>query len=124
MTVQIVEVSGQKLAMLPMEDYQRLVDIAEDKYDALAAEAAEERRQQGEEYLPADLIDRIISGESALRVWRKYRGMTLDQLAEKTGTQKSMLSQIENGKTQGKAALWRALAEALDVSADDILPLC
>lgn len=122
MTVQIVEVSGQKLAMLPIEDYQRLVDIAEDKQDALSAEAAEQRRNAGEEYLPANMVDRIIHGESALRVWRKYRGMTLDELSERANTRKSMLSEIENGKAQGKPVLWRALADALDVSTDDILP--
>ncbi|RVT41825.1 XRE family transcriptional regulator [Sphingobium algorifonticola] len=123
MTVQIVEVSGQKLAMLPIEDYQRLVDIAEDKHDVIAAEMAEQRRTAGEEYLPAEVLDRIMNGESALRVWRKHRGMTLEQLAERTGARKSMLSTIENGKAQGKPSLWRALAEVLDVSTDDILPL-
>ncbi|WP_241241913.1 helix-turn-helix domain-containing protein [Sphingobium algorifonticola] len=109
--------------MLPIEDYQRLVDIAEDKHDVIAAEMAEQRRTAGEEYLPAEVLDRIMNGESALRVWRKHRGMTLEQLAERTGARKSMLSTIENGKAQGKPSLWRALAEVLDVSTDDILPL-
>ena len=122
MTAQIVEIAGRKMAVLPVEDYARLVDIVEDKADAAAAEAAERRRVEGEEYLPAEMVDRILIGESALRVWRKYRGMTLDQLAAATGSRKSTLSEIENGKAQGKPALWRSLADALRVSTDDILP--
>lgn len=122
MTVQIVEIAGQKMAMLPINDYQDLLDIAEDREDGFAAAAAEQRRTEGEEYLPAEMVDRILNGESALKVWRKHRGMTLDHLAAEAGTRKSMLSEIENGKAQGKPALWRALADALGVSVDDILP--
>ena len=122
MTVQIVEIGGQKMAMLPIADYERLLDIAEDKADALAAMDAERRRADGEEYLPSEMVDRIIAGESALRVWRKHRGLTLEQLASMVGIGKSFLSQIENGKRRGSLAVWRALAEALNVSADDILP--
>jgi hypothetical protein len=34
-----------------------------------------------------------------------------------------MLSEMENGKRGGRISLWRELATALDVSADDILPI-
>jgi DNA-binding XRE family transcriptional regulator len=122
MTAQIVEIAGQKMAMLPMADYVRLLDIAEDKADALAAEMAEQRRRAGEEYLPVEMVDRILSGESALRTWRKHRGVTLEKLAAIVGSGKSTLSELESGKTQGRPALWRAIASALDVSVDDILP--
>ena len=122
MTVQIVEIAGQKIAMLPIADYQRLLDIAEDKADALAASQAEQRRMEGEEYLPCEMVDRILAGDNPLRVWREYRGMTLAQLAGSAGARQATLSEIENGKAQGKPALWRALADALRVSVDDILP--
>ena len=122
MSVQIVEIGGQKMAMLPIADYERLVDIAEDKADALAAAEAERRRKQGEEYLPASLADRIMAGESALKAWRRFRGLTLGSLAAAVGTTQATLSRIETGKMQGRPSLWRALAEILNVSVDDILP--
>ena len=122
MTVQIVEIAGQKMAMLPMADYERLVEIVEDRTDAHAAAEAERRRNEGEEYLPAELVDRILNGESPLRVWRRHRGLTLDRLAERAGVRHATLSQIENGKAQGKPALCKAVADALDVAVDDILP--
>lgn len=36
-------------------------------------------------------------GARLLREWRKGRGLTLDALAEKLGTNKYMLSRYENG---------------------------
>lgn len=122
MTVQFVEIAGQQIAMLPASDYARLLALAEDREDLAAAEAAEQRRLAGEEYVPFSLVQSIIAGENPLRAWRKYRGLTLDALAERTGSRKSALSDIENGKAHGKPALWRKLATALDVTVDEILP--
>ena len=123
MTVQIVEIAGQKMAVLPFSDYERLLELAEDQADIAAAERAEQRRLAGEEYVPFELVNAIVDGENALRVWRKYRGLTQGQLADAAKVRKSTLSEIENGKAQGKPALWRALADALNVTVDDILPL-
>lgn len=122
MSVQIVEIAGHRMAMLPIADYERLVDIAEDKADSLAAADAERRRREGEEYLPASLVDRILNGASALKTWRKFRGLTLEQLARAVGTTQATLSRMETGKMQGRPALWRAMADVLNVAVDDILP--
>lgn len=122
MTAQIIEISGKKIAMLPAEEYQLLLEKLEDHEDIRAAERAEKRRLAGEEYVPFSLVNSIIDGENALRAWRKYRNMTLQQLADAAGARHATLSLIENGKAQGKPALWRALAEALNVAVDDILP--
>lgn len=121
MDVQIVELAGQKLAIMPLSEFERLTAENEDRDDERAADAADQRRLAGEEYLPIEFLDRILAGESALKVWRKHRGMTLDALATASGTSKSMLSKIENGTGHGKPLLWRALAEALGVTVDDIL---
>lgn len=123
MTVQIVEIAGQKMAVLPVAEYKRLIDIVEDKADALVAGEAEKRRQNGEEYLPVEMTDRIMAGESPLRVWRRYRGKTLSDLASLTGMTHASLSRIERNIQRPKPATWRALATALNVSIDDILPL-
>ncbi len=122
MTVQFIEIDGKKAAILPIADYNRLVAIAEDQLDAAQAEAATARRIAGEEYVPAELVDKIMNGEAPLRVWRNYRGMTIKQLADATGAREATISEIENGKAQGKPVLWRAMADTLDVSVDDIFP--
>lgn len=121
MSVQFLDIAGQKMAVLPVADYERLLEIVEDKADSVAAHQAEQRRLAGEEYLPSALVDEILNGGSALKAWRKYRGMTLVELAAAAGTHASTLSCMENGKRQSRPAIWRALADALHVSVDDIL---
>ena len=122
MSVQIVEIAGQKMAMLPVADYERLVDIVEDKADAAAAADAERRRAEGEEYLPAEMVDRLLAGENALRVWRKHRGLSQSKLAAMVGAGTSFISEIERGNRRGSPTLWRALSVALGVTIDDIMP--
>ena len=122
MSVQILEIAGRKMAVLPIEDYDRLVEIAEDREDIAAAADAERRRNEGMEYLPASMVNRILDGENALRVWREYRGMTIAELAEKSGYGYSMISKIETGARQGTVALWNAVAAALKVLPEDIMP--
>jgi len=122
MGAQIVEIAGQKMAMLPIEDYERLLELAEDQADILAADRAGERRLAGEEYVPFDLVKRILDGESPLRVWREYRGMSQVDLAKASGVSNNMISDMEHGKREGKLDKLRALADALKVSVEDILP--
>jgi ribosome-binding protein aMBF1 (putative translation factor) len=122
MTAQIVEIAGHKMAVLPIEEYEHLVDLVEDKEDVFAAERAERRRIEGEEYLPAEMIDRILDGEPPLRVWREYRGLTRTALAERVGTSVATISRLESGDMIGDRKRWRPIADALGVSLDDLLP--
>ena len=123
MSVQFIEIEGRKLAILAAEDYERLLDLAEEQDDIAAAVASQKRREAGEEYLPSEMVDRLIDGENALRVWRQYRSITLTRLADKSKVNKATISLLENDKSFGRPATWRALADALDVTVDDILPL-
>ena len=122
MTAQILEIAGRKMAVLPVEEYELLVDIAEDKADATAAAEAENRRLEGEEYIPAEIVDRILGGESALRVWRKFRGFSQENLAGRVKTTVATISRMEAGKQGADPKRWRALADALNVSIEDIFP--
>ncbi len=122
MGAQILEIGGQKMAVLPIADYERLLDLAEDRADGQAADRAEKRRSEGEEYVPAELVDRILSGESALRVWRQYRGLTLDDVASKVGVTAASISRLETGVQKSTPAMWRKLAAALNDAVEDILP--
>ena len=122
MAVQFIDIGGEKLAVMPIADYDRLVAEAEDRADGQAALEAENRRKTGEEYVPVEIVDRLLAGESALRVWRKHRGMTLQALGKKVGISIPHISDIERGRRGGTAKVWRKLAVALDVDVDDILP--
>lgn len=120
--VQFTEIGGRKVAVIPLADYERLVGELEDRADHRAAIDAEQRRRDGEEYLPAAMVDRLLAGDSRLRTWRRHRGLTLRQLAERSGASSPYLSELESGKYQGRPDLWRRLAVTLDVAIEDILP--
>jgi DNA-binding XRE family transcriptional regulator len=123
MTVQIVEIGGQKIAMLPADEFERLVEQYEERMDIAAAERAEQRRLSGEEeFIPFGMVKSVIDGENALRAWRKHRGLTQDQLATRANVRLSTVSEIETGKAQGKPSIWRAFAKVLNVTVDDIFP--
>ena len=122
MTAQIVEISGQKMVVLPIRDYERLVDLAEDRADVAAATSAEQRRNDGEEFLPADMVDRLLAGENPLRVWRNHRGLTQDALGQAVGVSKVMISKMERGDRNGSLQTWKAIAHELGVAIDDITP--
>jgi DNA-binding XRE family transcriptional regulator len=74
-----------------------------------------------EELLPAELVDRLLSGENPLRVWREYRGLTIKALAEETGVAPSYLSQIETGKRAGTVESLARLADVLRTTIDDLV---
>lgn len=123
MSVQILEIAGHKMAVLPIEDYQRLLEVAEEREDIAAAEEAERQRAAGMEYLPASMVNRILDGENALRVWREYRGLSIAELGRTAGFGYSMIAKVESGDRQGTIGFWNAVAAALKVQPDDIMPV-
>lgn len=56
-----------------------------------------------------------------IREWRKHRGLTQDQLAERVGISKPNLSRLENRKQDYTQSLLEALAEALQCEPADLI---
>ena len=56
-----------------------------------------------------------------LKQWRKHRGLTQDQLAERAGLSKPFLSQLENGKRQFTHETLVVLADALRCEPADLI---
>src|SRR3546814_7545348 len=118
MTVQIIEVAGNRMAVLPEDEYRRLLDVVEDREDRDAASQAEERRKAGEEYIPASVVDKLMAGASPLKVWRLYRGLTQAELASRIDISKMTVSGMENGSRFCRIKVWRTLAKTFNVSPD------
>ncbi len=72
------------------------------------------------DYLSGALVKRLLDGESAIRIWREHRCMTLTALAKKVGISASYLSRIENGHKPGGADIRRAIGKALRVPMEDL----
>ncbi|WP_158815769.1 helix-turn-helix transcriptional regulator [Methylocapsa sp. S129] len=118
----ITSPSGDKLAVVPMAEYERLVAAAEDAEDVRLADRVRQRLASGEEELiPSAFAKRLVAGESPVRVWREYRGVSGKDLAAKAGVSAPFLSQIETGAREGSVGLIKKIAEALGVTIDDLV---
>lgn len=107
---------------IPREEYERLLSFAEEAADIAAYDRAVARLANGQdELIPAEYANRIIDGESPVRVFRKWRAMTQSALAEASGVNRVQIADIEAGRKSGSVETIRKLAEALRVSVDDLV---
>lgn len=77
--------------------------------------------QAGEELVPSKVVYALLEGENPIRVWREYRALTQQQLAEKAGISKPYLSQLESGKRHGATNVLNRIAQALTISLEDLI---
>ena len=82
---------------------------------------ARQRLAAGEEVVPSQVVYAILDGENPLRVWREHRHLTQQELADRAGISKPYLSQLEAGKRTGTTDVLARLAEALNLTIDDIV---
>lgn len=95
----------------------------EDAADAAAVRHIREQLATGaEEIVPAEVVNRLDAGESPVRVFREWRGMTQGQLAAAVEVDQSFISRIEAGTKYPNAANLGRLARALRIDADLLLP--
>ncbi len=122
--IQLILKEGQpEYAVLPYDLYLQLVEDAELYQDIRDYDEALARIDSGEEEsIPSHVTYALLDGENPVKVWREYRGMTQQKLAEAAGISTSYLSQIETGKREGKTAVLQAIAQALNLTLDDIVP--
>lgn len=112
---------GAKMAVLPVKDLERLQNAAENAADVYAYDEALRRLDAGEdEMIPSEMVDRMLDGESSVRVWREHRGLKAKDLAAKAGISAAYLSEIEHGKKEPTVKSLRAIADALGVDLDDL----
>jgi DNA-binding XRE family transcriptional regulator len=113
--------SGDHMVIIPLNDYERLVEAAEDAIDLQAYDRAKERLASGvEELIPSEVVDRLISGENKVRVWREFRGLNVKELAAASGLAAPYVSQIETDRREGTIETFKKLAATLRVSIDDL----
>jgi DNA-binding XRE family transcriptional regulator len=105
-------------------DYEALLEAVEDARDVATARRVLADVAAGrDEFIPMELVDSLLAGESPVRVWREYRAMTGRALAEAAGIPPSYLSQIEAGRKPGSFRAMAAIAKALRISMEDLEPV-
>jgi len=112
------------------------VTISRTEYDMLVKRAAKAQEleelnelretlkgiRSGEiETIPIEVANKILDGENPIRVYRKYRGMTGQELANSIGTKQGYISELERGIKNGTPETLKKIATALNVSVDDLI---
>jgi DNA-binding XRE family transcriptional regulator len=122
MTVQVIEKNGQpEWAVIPYEQFQQLIEAQEMLEDIQAFDEAKQKIAVGEELVPSEIVYALLDGTNPLRVWREYRGLTQQQLADKAGISKPYLSQLESGKRAGTTDVMGKLAQSLNLTVEDLI---
>lgn len=121
MNIQIIEHNGTpEYVVIPFVEWQTIVDRLEELEDISDARIISAAIASGEETFPAEFSKRLISGETPLKVWREYRGLTLAALGKQCGVSAAALSQIENGKRSPSVDLLGKLSRVLGCDMDDL----
>lgn len=123
--VSFITPNGEEMVVLSRNDYELLLrqsELVDELEDLLAVKAYEARVAAGEdERVPAEFVDRLIDGESPVRVWRDFRGLSAKDLAAAAGISAAYISEIETGKKEGSISVLKAIAKVLRLDLDDLV---
>jgi len=99
MQYDIIHIAGKPHVLIPVHDYTALKNGAANQSD-----------------LPPDVLEKLALGkENPIKIIRKFRGLTQDDLAAAAGLSRPYLTEIETGRKEGSIRSLKALAKALDV---------
>lgn len=116
MNLETIERNGQKFVLVPIDQYNQVLEdleMLEDIRDFQRIKALDE------EAFPSVVVDRLVlNDENPIKVFREYRGLTQEQLAEKTGIEPTDLATIETGQKSGSVETLKVIAEALNLDVD------
>lgn len=97
MKYDLLHIQGKPYVLVPLHDYRSMAG-------------------EQDNGLPEDVLDKLTArSENPVKILRKYRGLTQNDLAERAGISRPYLTEIETGKKDGSIRAMRALAEALNV---------
>lgn len=115
--------SGDEIVILSRRDYDAMRASAGDP----AAEDAMTKRiladTAGDIAIPDSVWAEIEAAPSPIKALRTWREMTQEELAEKSGISQGYLSALEAGRKTGDIKTLRAIAAALGVKLDAVLPI-
>jgi DNA-binding XRE family transcriptional regulator len=107
---------GERLVILPETQYRILEKAAAEGFSAMR------KASLGACHIPGPIRKKITAGENPVRALREWRGLTGRFLADLAGITPSMLSQIERTGKTGSTRTCKALADALGVPIDFLVP--
>ena len=102
---------------IPEKDFRAMQEKLENMDDVRVLENS---LADQDETFPFEIVERLLDGESPVKVFRNYRGLTQEDLASRAGTSQVSISDIESGKITGSVKTLKAIAGVLEIDLDDI----
>ncbi len=97
--------------MMPLDEFESLIDNRD--FDAAINDDGE--------VLSDELVTRLLNGDNKIKVWRNYRGLTQQQVADIAEISIPYLSMLESGKRAGNIDTLKKLADVLTVDMEDLV---
>ncbi len=102
MAYDIIHVSGKPHVLIPLHEF-----------------TAMKNGGAGENALPDEVREKLaLAQDNPIKVIRKFRGLTQDDLAQAAGISRPYLTEIETGRKNGSVKAMKALASVLNVPID------
>jgi DNA-binding XRE family transcriptional regulator len=105
-------------------DFDALLDELEDAEDRIAVLEHHFMAAKGDHPPPLtiDEMDRLLAGDSPVRVWREKLGLTQRDVATAAAISQSHLAEIETGAKTGSVGTLKKLARVLKTDLDNLAP--
>lgn len=104
----LLHIDGKPFVLVPMHEYRRLINGGTEMASTL----------------PESVLDHLAIGkEHPVKILRKFRGMTQNELAAAAAISRPYLTEIETGRKTGSISAMQAIASALSVDVGLTLPL-
>lgn len=112
-----ITIKGEDYALIPWEEYEDMADIAAYNDFHRKLEAGEE------EFFPAEVVeDILLRNANPVKVYREYRGKSIEEATAATGISKDYWKKIEKGVCKGSVTTLKKIARFLDVTLDMLTP--
>lgn len=113
--------SGQQAGSADPQRLAEEIEELEYQNDVLAMRLAQ-YETANEEFIPGWVVDRLHAGEVPARVWRDYRGLSVQDVASAAGLDESVVAAIEAGTHEPGLRAMARVAQALRVEVDELVP--
>ena len=106
---QIIQQNGEPaFAVIPWEEYQSLIENLAEPDDS-------------DVWFPHEVVGANIRGDSLIKAWREYRGMTQEELALKAGIKQPALARLEKPDANPRTVTLKKLAAAMDLDIEQLI---
>jgi DNA-binding XRE family transcriptional regulator len=106
--IQIIEQDGKPaFAVIPWDEFQALLEGVEPN--------------ESEVWFPNEVVKANVRGDSLVKAWREYKGLTQAELAAKAGIKQPALTRMEKPDANPRKSSLTKLADAMDITVEQLL---